>query len=166
MQAFRLPDTIFEVLVFGTFASAFIPIFTKTLKESKFKAWEVAGIIANWGGIIFLILAGIIFIFAHPIYKLLTPGFEIADQIKIANLARILFIAQGFFVISYVLTAVLESSKRFFCPCFGASFYNLGIIFSTILLAEKLGLCSSNWSCNRIAITFVNSITFSDQTRF
>ena len=138
--AFRLPDTIFEVLVFGTFASAFIPIFTKTLKESKVKAWEVAGIIANWGGIIFLILAGIIFVFAHPIYRLLTPGFEIADQIKIANLARILFIAQGFFVISYVLTAVLESSKRFFVPALAPLFYNLGIIFSTILLAEKLGL--------------------------
>src|SRR3989339_793870 len=48
--AFRLPDTVFEVLVFGTFASAFIPIFTKTLKESKKQAWQVAGIVANWGG--------------------------------------------------------------------------------------------------------------------
>lgn len=138
--AFRLPDTIFEVLVFGTFASAFIPIFTKTLKESKVKAWEVAGIIANWGGIIFLILAGIVFIFAHPIYRVLTPGFEITDQIKIANLARILFIAQGFFVISYVLTAVLESSKRFFVPALAPLFYNLGIIIATILLSTRFGL--------------------------
>jgi len=78
--AFRLPDTIFEVLVFGTFASAFIPVFSKTLKESKERAWEVAGVIANWGGVIFLILAGIVFIFAHPIYAILTPGFEISDQ--------------------------------------------------------------------------------------
>ena len=138
--AFRLPDTIFEVLVFGTFASAFIPIFTKTLKESKTSAWKVAGIVANWGGLIFLILATIVVIFAHPIYRLLTPGFALADQSTIADLARILFVAQGFFVISYVLTAVLESSKRFFVPALAPLFYNLGIIISTILFADKLGL--------------------------
>ncbi|MEK7168754.1 MAG: murein biosynthesis integral membrane protein MurJ [Patescibacteria group bacterium] len=138
--AFRLPDTIFEVLVFGTFASAFIPVFTKTIKESRTKAWEVAGIIANWGGIIFIVLASIVFIFAHPIYKLLTPGFSLSDQLKIADLARILFIAQGFFVISYVLTAVLESSKRFFVPALAPLFYNIGIILSTIFLSEKYGI--------------------------
>ncbi len=138
--AFRLPDTIFEVLVFGTFASAFIPTFTKTLKESKTKAWQVAGIVANWGGIIFLVLATIVVIFAHPLYRILTPGFSFEDQAKIADLARILFIAQGFFVISYVLTAVLESSKRFFVPALAPLFYNLGIILSTILLNKDLGL--------------------------
>lgn len=138
--AFRLPDTIFEVLVFGTFASAFIPVFSKSLKESKEKAWEVAGIVANWGGIMFLILAGIVFVFAHPIYRILTPGFGLNDQIRIADLARILFIAQGFFVISYVLTAVLESSKRFFVPALAPLFYNIGIILSTIFLSEKYGI--------------------------
>ncbi len=138
--AFRLPDTVFEVLVFGTFASAFIPIFSKTLRDSKTKAWEVAGIVANWGGIIFIILASAVFIFAHPIYKILTPGFSIEDQVKIADLARILFIAQGFFVISYVLTAVLESSKRFFVPALAPLFYNVGIIVSTIVFHDKFGL--------------------------
>ena len=138
--AFRLPDTFFEVLVFGTFASAFIEIFSKTLRYSKTKAWEVAGIVANWGGIIFIILASAVFIFAHPIYKILTPGFSIEDQVKIADLARILFIAQGFFVISYVLTAVLESSKRFFVPALAPLFYNVGIIVSTIVFHDKFGL--------------------------
>lgn len=138
--AFRLPDTIFEVLVFGTFASAFIPIFTKTLKESKESAWKVAGIVANWGGIIFLFLATIVVIFAHPLYRLITPGFSLDDQIKIADLARILFVAQGFFVISYVLTAVLESSKRFFVPALAPLFYNIGIIVATIFLADKFGI--------------------------
>lgn len=138
--AFRLPDTIFEVLVFGTFASAFIPVFSKSLKESKEKAWEIAGIVANWGGIIFLVLAGIVFVFAHPIYQILTPGFDLDDQVRIADLARILFVAQGFFVISYVLTAVLESSKRFFVPALAPLFYNVGIILSTIFLSERFGI--------------------------
>lgn len=140
--AFRLPDTIFEVLVFGTFASAFIPVFTKTLKEDKThkKAWEVAGLVANWGGLLFVILAGIVITFANSLYKVITPGFSVTDQAQIVLLARILFAAQGFFVISYVLTAVLESSKRFFVPALAPLFYNLGIILSTIFFYERLGL--------------------------
>lgn len=140
--AFRLPDTIFEVLVFGTFASAFIPVFTRTLKEDKNhkKAWEVAGLITNWGGIFFVILATIVITFAHPLYSLITPGFSNLDQERIVLFARILFAAQGFFVISYVLTAVLESSKRFFVPALAPLFYNLGIILSTIFFSGKLGL--------------------------
>lgn len=141
-SAFRLPDTIFEVLVFGTFASAFIPVFTRTLKEDKShkKAWEIAGLVANWGGILFVILAAIVITFASPLYKLITPGFSDIDQTKIVLLARILFAAQGFFVISYVLTAVLESSKRFFVPALAPLFYNLGIIVFTILFSNEIGL--------------------------
>lgn len=138
--AFRLPDTVFEVLVFGTFASAFIPVFTQTLKKSKNDAWKIAGIVANWGAIFFLIIATIIIIFAHPLYAIITPGFDLEKQMVIANLARILFVAQGFFVISYVLTAVLESSKRFFVPALAPLFYNVGIILATIFLSEKLGI--------------------------
>ncbi|MDP3994649.1 MAG: lipid II flippase MurJ, partial [bacterium] len=47
--AFRLPDLIFEVLVFGTFSAAFIPVFTKALKKGKKEAWILAGTVANIG---------------------------------------------------------------------------------------------------------------------
>ncbi len=138
--AFRLPDTIFEVLVFGTFASAFIPVFTKAMKTSRYKASKIAGIVANWGFLIFSVLALIVVIYANQIYKILTPGFDVSDQIQIAKFARILFVAQGFFVVSYVATAVLESSKRFFIPAVAPLFYNLGIILITVVFAEKYGL--------------------------
>lgn len=138
--AFRLPDTIFEVLVFGTFASAFIPVFSKSLRQSKEGAWKLAGLIANWGGICFLVLASLVIAFAHPLYRIITPGFDPAGQNTIVFLARILFAAQGFFVISYVLTAVLESSKRFFVPALAPLFYNLGIIITTVLFSKSLGL--------------------------
>ena len=73
-------------------------------------------------------------------YKIITPGFEPSDQTRIADLARILFVAQGFFVISYILTAVIESSKRFFVPALAPLFYNVGIILATIFLSEKFGI--------------------------
>ena len=138
--AFRLPDTVFEVLVFGTLASAFIPVFTKTLKKGNSKAWETAGIVVNIGLIIFAILAVISVLFADNIYSVFAPGFDSVQRAQIVRVARILFTAQAFFVASYVLTGVLESSRRFLVPALAPLFYNLGIIAGTILLFPRLGL--------------------------
>src|SRR3989339_1973347 len=69
--AFRLPDLVFEVLVFGTFASAFIPVFTRSLKEGNDKAWETAGIVVNIGLIIFVFFSAILSFHASFIYGFL-----------------------------------------------------------------------------------------------
>ena len=126
--AFRLPDLIFEVLVFGTFSSAFIPVFTKALKKENSDAWEIAGTVTNISLLIFGIFALIAGIFADNLYAIFAPGFGPAERAQIVKIARILFAAQGFFVISYVLTGVLESLRRFLIPALAPLFYNLGII--------------------------------------
>jgi len=138
--AFRLPDLLFEVLVWGTFSSAFIPVFTKSLQKSRKDAWEIAGSVANIGFLVFLILAFFIIVFANQLYGFFVPGFESIDRDKVVLIARILFAAQGFFVISYVLTAVLESLRRFLVPAIAPIFYNLGIILGTVLFSSKFGL--------------------------
>ncbi len=138
--AFRLPDLIFEVFVFGTFSSAFIPVFTKALNKGRKEAWEVASSVTNIGLIIFLIVGALIFIFAGHFYNFLAPGFSPAETQKIAFLTRVLFVAQGIFIISYVLTAVLESLRLFLVPALAPLFYNLGIIGGTYFLAPRLGL--------------------------
>ncbi|OGM18056.1 murein biosynthesis integral membrane protein MurJ [Candidatus Woesebacteria bacterium RIFCSPHIGHO2_01_FULL_37_10] len=138
--AFRLPDLIFEVLVYGTFSSAFIPVFTRAVKKGNHEAWKIASVTVNIGLIIFIFLTLIIGGFAGPLYGLIAPGFSISQRETIVSLTRILFAAQGFFVISYVLTGVLESLRRFLIPALAPLFYNLGIILGTIFLQDKLGL--------------------------
>ncbi|KKR29379.1 murein biosynthesis integral membrane protein MurJ [Candidatus Woesebacteria bacterium RIFCSPHIGHO2_01_FULL_39_32] len=138
--AFRLPDLLFEILVFGTFSSAFIPVFTKSLKKGNSHAWEIASTVVNLGLVIFISVALVLSISADKLYGLLAPGYNLADQQQIAYLARILFAAQGFFVVSYVLTGVLESLRRFLIPALAPLFYNLGIILGTLFLAPKFGL--------------------------
>jgi putative peptidoglycan lipid II flippase len=138
--AFRLPDAVFQVLVFGAFSSAFIPVFTRTLKEGKAKAWTLAGKVVSIGLAIFLIAAAVFGFGAVKIYSVIAPGFGPAGTAEIAFLARILFAAQGFFVISYVLTGVLESQRRFLVPALAPIFYNLGIILGTVFLSPYLGL--------------------------
>ncbi len=138
--AFRLPDTIFEVLVYGTFTSAFIPVFTKSLKKGSKKAWEVAGAVTNIGLILYGIFVAIVFFWTDSIYSFLAPGFSPLERQKIVMMARILFASEGFFIVSYVLTGVLESLRRFLVPALAPLFYNLGIILATALLSKSMGL--------------------------
>jgi putative peptidoglycan lipid II flippase len=138
--AFRLPDMVFEVLVFGTFSSAFIPVFTKALKDGNSHAWEIAGRVVNIGLILFVGFASLFSILAFQVYSVLTPGFTPDQVSQVASLARLLFAAQGFFVVSYVLTGVLESLRRFLVPALAPLFYNVGIILGIIFLTPRFGL--------------------------
>jgi len=139
--AFRLPDIIFEVMVYGALSSAFIPIFTSYIsKEKKDEAWHIAIASLNLGMAIFAFLALLIFLFAYPVYRLIAPGYSPEQISQIVQLTRILLLAQGFFVASYFLTSVLESLGRFLVPALAPVFYNLGIIAFTVLFAPSLGI--------------------------
>ncbi|PJE70124.1 murein biosynthesis integral membrane protein MurJ [Candidatus Shapirobacteria bacterium CG10_big_fil_rev_8_21_14_0_10_48_15] len=139
--AFRLPEVIFEVLVFGALSSAFIPTFTRLLsKKQTDEAWYVAAISLNFAFLFFFGLSLLVFIFAAQIYQLIAPGFD-APQIElVVKLTRVLVFTQAFFVLSYFLTGVLESLQRFLVPAIAPLFYNLGIILGAVFLAGKIGI--------------------------
>lgn len=138
--AFRLPDLVFEVLVLGTFSSAFIPVFTKLVRKDEKTAWELASNIVNIGLLIFIVLALLVILFAKPLYSFFTPGFNDMERTEIAKLTKYLFLAQAFFVVSYVLTGVLEGMKRFLVPALAPLFYNIGIILGIVLFSSRLEL--------------------------
>jgi len=138
--SFRLPDLVFQLLAFGIFSSAFIPVFTKLHKKSESVAFGTAARVVNIALVGFIVFAVIFSILAEPIYSLFAPGYSDAQHLLIASLARVLLIAQGIFIVSYIMTGVLESLRRFFVSALAPIFYNVGIIVTTILLADKLHL--------------------------
>src|SRR3989338_1968798 len=70
-----LPDAIFEVLIFGTIALAFIPIFSQYLSRDKLEqAWKLSSTMISVALVIFAIFTIIIIIFASPIATLIAPG--------------------------------------------------------------------------------------------
>ncbi len=141
LAAFSLPDTIFEIMTMGVMASAFIPVFTKYLnKKNKMEAWYVSAITLNILLLFFAIFSIIIFIFAKPIYSIVTPGFSPEQLDQVVTFARFFLISQMFFTGSYLLSAILETHQRFIISSIAPLFYNLGIILSTFLLADKIGL--------------------------
>lgn len=140
MAAFRLPDLVFEVFAFGAFSSAFIPVFSKYLRKNKKQAWEVAARAVNIGLLIFFAISLVFALFSYQFYSLVAFGFTDAQTLLVSKVAKYIFFAQGLFVVSYVITGVLESSRRFLVPALAPVFYNIGIIIGTILFTKDLGI--------------------------
>lgn len=152
LAAFELPDLIFEIFVYGILSAAFIPVFSKYLSRGKEKeAWHVAVSSLNLLLVVFAIFALLVFVFANPLYSLITGGFvkglvgaeggfTDAQVSVVVSISRLLLIAQIFFVMSSFLTGVLESFKRFFIPALAPVLYNLGIIFGIVFLSPSLGI--------------------------
>lgn len=138
--AFRMPDLVFEVLTFGALSSAFIPVFSRLYSRDKQNALKTAAIIVNVGLLIFTPLFVLFLLFAEPIYRLIAPGFAPDQTRQIADMAKMLFFAQGFFLVSYVLTGVLEGLRRFVLPAIAPLFYYTGIILGTLVFSPTLGL--------------------------
>lgn len=143
--SFRLPDLVFQLLAFGIFSSAFIPVFTKVHTKDRNIAFETSARVVNFALTAFAIFAVVFALLAVPIYSIFAPGYTDTEHQIIASLARILLLAQGFFVVSYVLTGILESLRHFFVSAMAPIFYNVGIILFTVLFSDSLGLMAPAW---------------------
>lgn len=143
--AFRLPDLIFNTLVLGALASAFIPVFTKLWPQEKERALKLASTVLNYLVIILIFSGLIIFIFAPAIVKIITPGFS-GDKLELTvSLTRIMLLSIIFFGVSNVIGGILNSFKRFFSFSLAPVFYNLGIIFGIAVLYKVWGTSGLAW---------------------
>ena len=112
--AFRLPDLIFEVLVFGTFSSAFIPVFARAVKRSSSEAWDIAGRVLNIGLLLFIPFAVLISLGIYRIYRAMLPGFSDREVSEVAKIAKILFFCPGFFCYELCINRSTRILKTFF----------------------------------------------------
>lgn len=139
--AFRLPELIFQILVIGSLSAAFIPVFSKHLKQNRPEAFAIASSVMNIVLLIFGLLAIVIFIFAVPFTHLMTSAnFSEAQIMLAAQLTRIMLLAQFFFAISNFLTGAIQAEQRFIIPALSPAAYNVGIILGIIFLSPVIGI--------------------------
>lgn len=134
--AFRLPDLVFNLLILGAIASAFIPVFTGYLaNKDEDSAWHIANSVLTLA-ISTLAIALIALYFLMPlIIHLVVPNFTDIEQRETIRIARIFLLSPLFFGVSYVLGGILNSSQRFFAYSIAPLVYNLSIISAAALLA-------------------------------
>lgn len=138
--AFRAPDFVYNLLVFGGITVAFLPLFSDYFQKSKDEAWRFAANLLNIFSF-FLILAGIAgFVFAPALAAVVAPGFSPAQLEQTAALMRVMFLSPIIFGAASVFSGILQYFKRFLAYGLAAPLYNLGIIAGIVFLAPAMGI--------------------------
>jgi len=139
--AFRLPDFLYGLLVFGALSAGFVPVFTEHLlkKNGERDAWrlvnEVLGVLAialSIGTVLLIILAPLL-------VPLVAPGYRGPKLELTVLLSRIMFLSPLLLGFSAVLGGVLQSTKRFFAFAVAPLFYNIGIIVGAVVFYRSWG---------------------------
>lgn len=147
MAAFRLPDLIFNILVFGAVSSAFIPVFSQYLytKKSKGSAWALANQVMTSLVVGLGMISVILVIFAPWLVKAIAPGFN-QDQLAMTTLlTRIMLIQPIVLALSNVISGILQTFRVFFAYASAPVFYNIGIIAGALFFTPRLGVVGLAW---------------------
>jgi len=140
--AFRLPDLIYNLLIFGTLSAAFVPLLIEK-KGEKFDHFVSS--VLNFLLLAVLILGGAIFIFAEPLTRIITPGFDDAQIILTAKLLRIQLLAPLFFTFSAIFGGLAQHAHRFLFYSLAPIFYNAGIILGALFWGAEFGVVGISW---------------------
>ena len=144
LQAFVIPDFIFNIVAGGALSSAFIPVFTKCMigENDEKRAWHIASAALNLAVAVMVVLALIAIIFMGQIVPLYNPkgptlsAQELQDYnahiALIVLLARIMLLQAIILGGGVIVNAVLNARQNFLLPAIGTVLYNVGIIIGLL----------------------------------
>lgn len=139
--AFRLPDLIFQILIFGALSVAFIPVFTDYMEQKgKEEAFKLAQSVLALSLLLLLVVTVLVYIFVDPLTLLIVPGFSVEQRVQVAALTRVILIGQIVLTIGSFFVGILQSFQRFIVPALAGVFYNFGIILGILLLSKPFGI--------------------------
>lgn len=139
--AFRLPDLVFNILILGAIASAFIPVFTGLVSRKQTKeALHVANAVISIAMAVMLVVLVVLYLFLPVFIPWLVPEFSADKQGVTLQLARLFLVSPLFFGLSYFLGGILNSYKRFLVYSLAPLVYNFSIIAGTVLFADRFGV--------------------------
>lgn len=146
--AFRIPDFIYNLLIFGSLSAAFIPLFATylTSPNDRSEGFRFANVVLSTGVVIVLpiVCAGILF--APIITKLfVAPGFSQEAQATTVLMTRIMFLSPVLLGVSGLVGSILQSFRRFFVYSLAPIFYNIGIIAGALFITPYLGVIGLAW---------------------
>lgn len=136
--SFRVPDLIFNLLIFGAITSAFIPTVSALLSEKKDEeAWKVTNQLLSWITVFFVALILILSLAMPLIITKMVPGF---DQVRIdmtVFISRIILWQTLFFAWSFIIGGLLNGYQRFTTYSLAPLVYNLSLIIGGFVAAKK-----------------------------
>src|SRR5687767_4752755 len=151
--ATRIPNLVRDLFAEGAMSAAFIPTFTRYLKnQGREAAWRLGNLVLNALIVVTLILVVLGIVFAEPMLGLIPdfskPGFVNTDfsgdegVTKLAltvQLARIVMPFLTLVAIAVALGGMLNSLRRFFIPALSPAIYNVGVLLSAVAIVPFCG---------------------------
>jgi len=155
--ATRIPNLVRDLFAEGAMSAAFVPTFTRYLKnQGRDAAWRLGNLVLNALLVVTTVLVILGIVFAEPMLSLLPdftqPGFVNTDYAGpggveklalTAQLARIVMPFLTLVAIAVALGGMLNSLRRFFIPALSPAIYNVGVLFSAVAIVpfcEDFGL--------------------------
>jgi putative peptidoglycan lipid II flippase len=139
--AFRIPDTIFQLVVAGALSAALIPVFSSyRARGQDTEAWMLASSVINLVLIALTVLSVAMAILAPLLVPVVAPGFDEPTTELAVRLTRIMLISPILIGMGAVVTGILNSYQQFTVPSVAPLLYNLAIIAAAVFLAPVMGV--------------------------
>ncbi len=133
--AFRIPDTLYQLLVSSIIAAGFLPLFSqKLVRESNMKAFRFAFLTLFFLLGLFSFIVLLIWPFWDQIINFLAPGFTPNQKTLFLQIIPFIIAVQLILTVSNLSALILQTHNRFLAPALSPLFYNLGIIFGILFL--------------------------------
>jgi putative peptidoglycan lipid II flippase len=142
--AWRLPNTLRQLVAEGSFNAAFIPIFSKLKDSYPDKAKIYISALFSYYVLILSFITVLGVIFSKFLIFVLAPGLSINPQTleTASNLLKIVFPYLILVGIVSFFTAVLNTKDRFFIPAVSPALLNLSFIVFAFFLSSIFGIYS------------------------
>ena len=140
--AFRIPNAVFDLLVAGALASAFIPVFTGYLaREREAEGWRVASSVLNAVVLLLVAFSAVMWLLAPILVPIVVaPGFS-GDQLALTvDLTRLMLLSPIFMGLSSLTTGILNSYRQFLSGATAPLVYNAVIILFALFASPFLGI--------------------------
>ena len=140
-SAFRIPDTLFQLVAAGAIGSALIPVASELIARGEDE--RARRLIATMTNLIVLVLAplaAVTWLLAPVLVPLITPGYTPAEMATTIDLTRLMLLSPILLAVGAVMAAGLNSHGIFGAPALAPNVYNVAIIAAAIVLTPFLGI--------------------------
>ncbi len=132
--AFVVPDFLNYLLAGGYVSITLIPLLSRLFVEDENEAWRFFSVIFCWASLAIGVLTLAAWLAAPWLAPLIAPGFDAAQQARLATFLRIVLPAQIFFLPGACFSAVLYIRRQFTVPALMPLIYNGCILLGGVAL--------------------------------
>ena len=134
--ASRIPNLVRDLFAEGAMSAAFVPTFTRHLKEKgEASAWRLGSNVINGLIVVTGVLVVLGMIFAYPLADFYTDDEQFASNLDLtASLTRWMLPFLTLVAIAVAQAGMLNSLRKFFIPAVSPAMYNVAVILSAFVV--------------------------------